>query len=205
MKNFYLLLKCLKNILGNIYFSFPGPCKVRNFFSPKRTCPPKADIFFLLKKQSLFFHLLPSPIDTKILLGQLKPTRWGYKELYAEMGRRGSVCVLCVKALREWSLSVQGGIWGAVQLCWDGGRCWGSPGVLWPCCMLWYHPAAAPRGIVGTHQTWAKLSFRLQGRHSWCFWTCFLFIVMNHKGTSNTVQRNGNGERRFAHCSCYSK
>lgn len=106
------------------------------------------------------------------------------------MGRGGNVCVLCVKALRR-----------AKPFCWTGelecsaalGMEGGAGAVLvWrlPCgtAAWWGHWCGTttpqqpqPGGIVVTHQTLTQLSFRLQGRYSWCFQISLLFIVRNHK------------------------
>lgn len=99
------------------------------------------------------------------------------------------MCVCSVwKHLGERSPSVGRENWN-VQLHWG----WREVlGLVWrlPCgtAAWWGHWCGTttpqqpqPGGIVVTHQTSTQLSFRLQGRYSWCFQISLLFIVRNHK------------------------
>lgn len=100
------------------------------------------------------------------------------------------MCVCSVwKHLGERSPSVSGGSWGTVGLCLEWREvlglswCGGSPvaPAAWQGHWCGTTQQLPPAVIVLTRQTSTKLSFSLQGRHSWCFWISFLFIVRAHK------------------------
>lgn len=144
-----------------------------------------------------------------MLLEQFKPTRWGYKESYPEMGRKENVCVLCVKALRRMKPFCLRGELGPCSAVFGWREVLGVPGAqgalvapapvaLAAVPQHWYPPGV----IMVTHQTWTALGCRadIADVSEYAF-----FSYHEPQGTSNTVQRNGNGQRRFAHCSCYSK
>jgi len=77
-----------------------------------------------------------------------------------------------------------------------------------PCCvtvaLVWYHAAAATRGDISDPSDFDNTQLWAAGQTWQVFLSYLSFHGQEPQGTSNTVQRGRNEERRFVHCSCYS-